>query len=122
MCKTILHIDDDDLVRMLMKMVVERLDYRYLEASSAAEGIALTRKERPDLILMDIMMPEMDGLTATRIIKNDPQISATPILALSARAMKGEIEEGLEAGCDAYISKTMDIKEFSGTIDRLLSR
>lgn len=120
MSRIVLHIDDDDLVRKLIKMVVEGLDCRYQGASSAAEGIALARREKPDLILMDMAIPEMDGLTATRMIRSDPEIREIPILALSACAMKGDIEKGLEAGCDGYISKPIDIKAFSDTIERLL--
>jgi two-component system, cell cycle response regulator DivK len=122
MSKTLLHIEDDDLVRMLIKMVVEEMDCRYLGASSAAEGISLARRERPDLILMDVLLPEMDGLTATRMIRSDSQLREIPILAFSARAMKGDMEKGLEAGCDGYISKAIDIKGFADAIDRLLSR
>jgi two-component system, cell cycle response regulator DivK len=122
MSKTVLHIDDDDLVRKLIKMVVEGLNCRYMGASSAAEGIALARREKPDLILMDTAMPEMDGLTATRMIKSDSQIREIPILALSACAMKGDMEKALEAGCDGFFSKPIDIKSFADAIDRLLSR
>lgn len=122
MSKTVLHIDDDDLVRKLIKMVVDRLNCRYQGASSAAEGIALARREKPDLILMDIALPDTDGLEATRMIRSDSQIREIPILALSARAMKGDMEKALEAGCDVFISKPIDIKAFSDAIDRLLSR
>jgi two-component system, cell cycle response regulator DivK len=120
--KTILYIDDDDLVQKMIKMVLEGLNYRYLGATRAAEGIELARKEKPDLILMDLGLPEMDGFTATRMIRSDPQIREIPILAFSAFAMKGDAEKALEAGCDAYVSKPIEMKAFADAIDRLLSR
>jgi two-component system, cell cycle response regulator DivK len=120
--KTLLHIDDDDLIHKLIKLVVEELNYRYLGASSAAEGVALARREEPDLILMDTAMPEMDGLAATRMIRGDPQIREIPILAFSACVMNGDMEKALEAGSDGFISKPIDVKAFVDAIDRLLSR
>jgi CheY-like chemotaxis protein len=122
MSKTVLHIDDDDLIRKMVKMVVEDMDYRYLGAAGAAEGISLARREKVDLILMDIAIPETDGLTATRMIRSDPRIRETPILAFSACAMKGDREKALEAGCDGYISKPIDVRVLADTINRFLSR
>jgi len=122
MSKTVLHIDDDDLVRKLVKKVLEGLNYRYLGVDNAEEGIALAHKEKPDLILMDIRLPEMDGLTATRMIRKDPQIGEIPILAFTAHAMKEDREEAVEAGCNGYISKPIDVKLFADTINSFLAR
>ncbi len=105
---TILYIDDTENNRILVARRLERKGYRVLTAISAEEGLALARSERPDLILMDMGMPEVDGWTATREIKADPKLGSMPVIALTAHAMQGDRERALEAGCNDYETKPFD--------------
>ena len=95
--------------------------YSILEASDAESGIQLARKNRPQLILMDIQLPGMDGLDATRLIKIDPDLKKIPIIAVASRAMDDD-RKAIEAGCDGYISKPIDTRGFLITIDQYLSQ
>jgi len=105
---TILYIDDTENNRILVARRLERKGYRALTAVSAEEGLALARSESPDLILMDMGMPDVDGWTATRRIKADPKLCSVPVIALTAHAMQGDREKALEAGCDDYETKPFD--------------
>ncbi len=114
--KTILVVEDNELNMKLVKTLLEFGGYRVLTAPDAEKGVQLAREHRPDLILMDIQLPGMDGLTATGIIKNDPDIGQTPVIALTSFAMQGDEEKALEAGCDGYITKPIDTRDFCGRI------
>ena len=118
--KTILVIEDNELNMKLVRSLLEIADYTILEAIDAETGILLVRKHRPDLILMDIQLPGMDGLSATRIIKNDPELQTIPIIALTSYAMQGDEERAKEAGCDGYMSKPINIRNFLETIAQYL--
>jgi two-component system, cell cycle response regulator DivK len=91
-----------------------------LSATDAEEGLAMARAERPDLILMDIQLPGMDGLEATALLKRDASTRTVPVIALTALAMKGDEERIRGAGCDGYIAKPMRYKEFLETVSRFL--
>jgi len=90
------------------------------EADSAIKGIEMALNNPPDLILMDISMPDMDGLTATINIRNNPVISTIPIVALTANVMQGDKERTLNAGCDGYIGKPIDVDTFAEQISQYL--
>ncbi len=122
MVQTILVIDDDHRNLKLVRALLQVSGYRTLEATSGEQGIKLVRDEKPDLVLMDIQMPVMDGLEATEILKADPMTKDIPIVALTAYAMKGDEERIRAAGCDGYITKPIDTKEFSKKISEYLSR
>lgn len=109
---TILVIDDSPTSMMLSVFLLEKAGFSVLQASRAADGIVIAQREHPDLILMDIQMPDMDGLEATRILKSDPDTGDIPVIALTALAMKGDEERIRSAGCDGYISKPISHKEF----------
>lgn len=109
---TVLYIDDELDNRMLVRRVLMAAGYDFLEANNAREGIDLARQQQPDLILMDMAMPGMDGLTATNTIRNTPDIQDVLIIALTANAMQGDKETYLSAGCDGYISKPIDVDTF----------
>jgi CheY-like chemotaxis protein len=91
-----------------------------LEAIDAESGIEQIREQRPDLVLMDIQLPGMDGLSATKIIKEDPSLKDIPVVALTSYAMQGDEEKALEAGCSGYIAKPIDTRKFLETISQYL--
>ena len=107
----VLYIDDNDDNRLLVSRVLLGSDYdfEFVEADSALLGIELAASDPPDLILMDISMPDLDGLTATARIREMPQLRNVPVVAMTANAMPGDKERTLEAGCDGYIRKPVDV-------------
>ncbi len=111
MAKLITIIDDEPKNVILLRDLLRVNGYSTNDATNGKEGVELARTSKPDLILMDIQMPEMDGLEATRILKTDAATSDIPIFALSSYAMKGDKERILAAGCDGYLAKPFDIKE-----------
>ena len=100
----------------LASFLLESVGHTVLKATDAETGVAMAGAEQPDLILMDIQLPGMDGLRATAILKADPATRSIPIYALTALAMKGDEERILAAGCDGYIAKPLAYKEFLATI------
>jgi two-component system cell cycle response regulator DivK len=116
----ILYIEDDANNRMLVKRILLAYGMEVEEADNAQKGIAMALSNPPDLILMDMSMPEMDGLTATRRIRETPQISQIPIVALTANVMQGDKEKTLNAGCDGYIGKPIDVDTFADQITEYL--
>ena len=108
---TILYVEDNIDNRTLVKRVLMSEDYVMAEASNATEALETIDKQRPDLILMDISMPEVDGYALTTKIKNMPGLQTVPILALTANVMKGDRERILGAGCDGYIQKPIDVDQ-----------
>lgn len=116
----ILYIDDDFANRLLVKRVLMAAGFDIEEADNARDGIAMAAKNPPDLILMDIAMPDMNGLEATNRIRAMPDIAELTIVALTANAMQGDREMILEAGCDGYISKPIDIDTFIDDLSQYL--
>jgi len=114
----VLYIDDNDDNRMLAMRVLMASDYDFdfIDADNASDGIELAASDPPDIILMDISMPDMDGLTATARIREIPGLEAVPVVALTANAMQGDRERTLAAGCDGYIRKPVDIDRFPDEI------
>jgi len=112
----VLYIEDEPNNRMLVSriLMVEGIDVD--EADNAVTGIEMALANPPDLILMDVSMPGMDGLTATREIRSMPQIANLPIIALTANVMEGDRERALDAGCDGYIAKPIDVDTFSDQV------
>ncbi|MCU0480718.1 MAG: response regulator [Anaerolineae bacterium] len=108
----ILYIEDDANNRMLVRRILMSEGIMVEEAGTALEGINMALNNPPDLILMDMSMPGMDGLTATAKIRNTPQIASIPIVALTANVMEGDRERSLNAGCDGYIGKPIDVDTF----------
>ncbi len=108
----ILYIDDDPVNRSLVNRLLTNYEFQVIEAESGLDGIAVARKERPHLILMDINMPGLDGHETTTRMRSIPALEQTPIVALTARTTRGERELALAAGCDGYISKPIDIDDF----------
>jgi CheY-like chemotaxis protein len=114
--KTILVIEDNEMNMKLMRAVLMAGKYRILEAIDAETGLRLVREHHPDLILMDIQLPGMDGLSATKIIKNDPDLKDIPIFALTGFAMESDKEKAADAGLAGYIVKPFSVKGLLETI------
>ncbi|MFC2041101.1 response regulator [Chloroflexota bacterium] len=121
MVKTILIVEDDTKNMTLFRDLLQVSGYSTILASGGKEGIELAKAKKPDLILMDIQMPGMDGLEATRILKADATTSGIPVIALTAYAMKGDKERMLEAGCDGYLAKPINTDEFLKEVTEYLS-
>ena len=122
--RTILVVEDNDMNMQLVEFLLEEGGYGIVKATSGEEALALTRDASssvPDLILMDIHLPGMDGLSVVRAMKEEDRTRSVPILALTAHAMRGDRDRFLEAGCDGYISKPIDVKTFIESIERYLS-
>lgn len=116
----ILIIEDNEFNQRLAVHMLEHGGHVALVAGSADEGLAIVRRERPDLILMDIQLPGMDGLEATRILKTEPATAGIPVIALTAFAMKGDRERMLEAGCDDYLAKPYNRPDLLAAVERAL--
>jgi two-component system cell cycle response regulator DivK len=112
----VLIIEDNPTNMTLAVFLVKSAGHTVITATTAEAGLALAREQHPDLILMDIQLPGMDGLEATRVLKDDPVTSAIPVIALTALAMKGDKERILAAGCDGYIAKPLAYRDFLGII------
>lgn len=109
----ILVVEDNIDNMTLISDVLQSLNYDVIQATDGEQGIKMTRQEKPDLILMDLSLPRMDGWAATRHIKSDPDLQHIPIIALTAHAMVGDRERALNAGCDDYVSKPINLKEMA---------
>lgn len=121
--RKILVVEDNDMNMQLVEFLLEEGGYEIVKATSGEEALALTREAggaAPDLILMDIHLPGMDGLSVVRAMKEDARTARIPILALTAHAMRGDRDRFLDAGCDGYISKPIDVKTFVASIERYL--
>ncbi len=119
---TILYVEDNPDNRTLVRRILLSEDYSLLEAANASDALNILKMERPDLILMDINMPDMDGYTLTAKIRALPGFERIPILALTANVMRGDKEKTLEAGCDGYIQKPIDIDQLIREVERFLLR
>lgn len=116
----ILVVEDNVSNMKLATFLLESAGHTVLPATNAETGLAMARTERPDLVLMDIQLPGMDGLQATGLLKADPETESIPVIALTALAMKGDAERIHSAGCDGYIAKPMAYKEFLATVGKFL--
>lgn len=119
--KTILVIEDDVLNLKLLKIWLQLKGYAVLDAETAEDGIQLARKLKPDLILMDIQLPGMDGIAATKQILNHNDLKNTPIIAVSSNGMKEDREKALAAGVKEYIIKPIDKKNLFNAIKKYLN-
>jgi len=118
---TILTIEDQPDIRRLIQMTLEFKDFRVLEAGNGEAGIAIARSERPDVILMDVMMPGMDGLTAARLLAADPELRHIPIVMLSALGMAENVQAGLATGVRAYLVKPFSPFELLEVVGRMVA-
>jgi two-component system, cell cycle response regulator DivK len=119
--KRILVVEDNQIGLMLLSQLLKVHGYEILQTSEGSEAIDLARVEQPDLILMDIRLPDICGLDVTRLLKQDDHTKAIPIIAVTAFAMPGDERRGLESGCDAYITKPIIMDKLLRTIESFLS-
>jgi two-component system cell cycle response regulator DivK len=117
---TVLVVEDNPANMKLTTLFLRSAGYSVLGAVDAETGLRLAREQQPGLILMDIQLPGMDGLAATAILKHDPATAQTPVVAVSALAMKADRERSQSAGCDAYIVKPLRYKELYAAMERLV--
>ena len=117
----VLLVEDTEDNRQMMKRLLEMSGYQVLEAVNGEEAVKLASQEQPQIILMDLSLPLIDGLTATRRIRNSPGMSKVPIVAVSAHDSADFHSEALAAGCNAYITKPIDYPELEQIVSRLLS-
>ena len=110
--KKVLVIEDNALNMKLVRILLGLGGYEVLEAPDAEKGLPLAREHRPDLILMDVQLPGMDGLTATRMLKEDPALADTAVVAMTSYALPGDDEKARQAGCTGYMTKPIDTRAF----------
>lgn len=118
----ILVIEDSPVNMALTVAILESAGHSILQADHAEEGLDIARREQPDLVLMDIQLPDIDGLAATRRLKSDPQTARLPVIALTAFAMKGDEDDTRKAGCDGYVTKPIRYKEFLAEVNAVMRR
>jgi two-component system, cell cycle response regulator DivK len=116
MAKTVLIVEDNELNMKLFHDLLEAHGYATIETRNGIEALDLARKHRPDLILMDIQLPEVSGLEVTKWIKEDDELRSIPVVAVTAFAMKGDEERIREGGCEAYLSKPISVSKFLETV------
>jgi two-component system cell cycle response regulator DivK len=119
--KKVLIVEDNDLNMKLFNDLLVAHGYGTLQTKDGVEALALARQHRPDLILMDIQLPEVSGLQVTRWIKEDEDLRTIPVIAVTAFAMKGDEERMRDGGCEAYIAKPISVTSFLRTVERFLS-
>ena len=121
MSKTILIVEDNELNMKLFQDLLDAHGYQTVETRNGMDALDLARAHRPDLILMDIQLPEVSGLEVTRLLKNDDELAYIPVVAVTAFAMKGDEERIREGGCEGYISKPISVTHFLDTIAQLIN-
>jgi len=117
---TILYVEDNEANRLLVRRILMVEGFKLYEAENATKALELLQTIQPDLVLMDINLPEMDGLTLTARFRQIPRLDGVPIIALTANVMRGDRERTLEAGCDGYIQKPVDVDELPEQINKFL--
>jgi CheY-like chemotaxis protein len=118
----VLYIDDDRANRMLVRRILLAYDFEVDEADSASKGIEMATANPPDIILMDMSMPEMDGLTATQRIRSIPALQKVPVVIVTANVMQVHKEQSLNAGSDGFIGKPIDIDKFPDQVNDFIKR
>ncbi len=120
MPKTVMIVEDNELNMKLFNDLLEANGYNIIQTREGLEALKLARLHKPDLILMDIQLPEVSGLEVTKWIKEDDNLKSIPIIAVTAFAMKGDEEKIREGGCEAYIAKPISVATFLQTVQRFL--
>ena len=108
--KTVLYVEDNEFNRKIVRQLLIRTSYRLIEAVDGEAGVATAREAVPDLVIMDIQLPKMSGLEATRQLRADPVTAPIPVIVITSFALAGDEEKAREAGCDGYVSKPIDTR------------
>ena len=119
--KTVLVVEDNELNMKLFHDLLEAHGYNIIQTKDGMDALRLAREHKPDLILMDIQLPEVSGLEVTKWIKEDDDLKSIPVIAVTAFAMKGDEEKIREGGCEAYIAKPISVTNFLETVQRFLN-
>ena len=119
--KLVLIVEDNDLNMKLFHDLLEAHGYATLQTKDGIEAMKIARQKRPDLILMDIQLPEVSGLEVTKWLKEDPELRVIPVIAVTAFAMKGDEDKIRQGGCEAYIAKPISVAHFLETVQRFLN-
>ena len=119
---TVLVVEDNELNVKLLKIFLDAHDFQVVVAMDGESAVRIAQETRPSLILMDLQLPKMDGLSAVRAIRSDPECRSIPIIAVTGFAMDGDRASSLEAGCDDYVSKPIDVDELLTRMERVLNR
>lgn len=120
--KTVLLVEDNEDNRIVYSTILRHFGYRVMEALNGEEGIATARSEKPDLILMDISIPIIDGWEATQVLKHDPETRQIPIIALTAHALASDRERAMQVGCDGYLAKPCEPRAVVAEVQRFLGQ
>jgi two-component system cell cycle response regulator DivK len=120
MTRRILVVEDQEDNRRIVRDLLTATGYELIEAQDGEAGIRLAKEQRPDLILMDIQLPVLDGYEATRRIKADPELRAVPIVVVTSYALSGDEQKAIAAGCDAYVAKPFSPRQLLATVRKLL--
>lgn len=122
MVATVLVVDDDPVIQRLLRVNFEMEGYDVIVASDGVDGLERARAERPDIVVLDIMMPRMSGLDVAKALKGDPETASIPVLLLSAKAQEADLRAGDESGADAYLTKPFDPLQLLQRVEQLLAQ
>lgn len=120
MGKLVLVVDDEDMTRQMIAMFLKMFNFESIEAENGIDALEQVAKHHPDAIILDVMMPEMDGITMCRKLRANPATASIPVLMLSGRSQIGAEQEGIDAGANAYMKKPMDPKEMLGVLKEIM--
>jgi two-component system, cell cycle response regulator DivK len=118
--KTILYVEDNEFNRKIVKQLLAQTRYRLLEAADGETGVRMAQEELPDLVLMDVQLPKMSGLEATRRLRADPRTAAVPIVVITSYALSGDAEKAKEAGATAYLAKPYSPRDLLAKIREIV--
>jgi len=118
--RTVLHIEDNEYNRKIVRQLLSRTSFRLLEAVDGEEGLAVAQRELPDLILMDVQLPKLSGLDATRLLRADPRTAKIPLVVVTSFALSGDDRRAIDAGASAYLAKPYSPRDLMALIDRFL--
>ena len=118
--RTVLHIEDNEYNRKIVRQLLSRTSFRLLEAVDGEEGLAVAQREVPDLILMDVQLPKLSGLDATRLLRADPRTAKIPLVVVTSFALSGDDRRAIDAGASAYLAKPYSPRDLMALINRFL--
>jgi two-component system cell cycle response regulator DivK len=118
--RTVLHIEDNEYNRKIVRQLLSRTNYRLLEAVDGEEGLAAAKRELPDLILMDVQLPKLSGLDATRLLRADPRTANIPLVVVTSFALSGDDRRAIDAGASAYLAKPYSPRDLMALIHRFV--